>query len=166
MILAGTSQGCLLDTLGVPQGRPRGRQGFRYILDGMNTERILIAYECIGDARWFIDKAATYAKEREVFGRLIGQNQGIQFPITRAYAESEAASVMVDKAAEMFDAGTPCGPDANMAKLLAMLMALTGEMSAIRERLDTHERLAEKKKSRPPRRSTPTRLRRWSIRSG
>jgi alkylation response protein AidB-like acyl-CoA dehydrogenase len=109
------------DDMKVPAGNLIGEEGkgFRYILDGMNAERILIAYECIGDARWFIDKAATYAKEREVFGRPIGQNQGIQFPIARSYAESEAASLMVDKAAAMFDAGIPCGPEANMAKLLA-----------------------------------------------
>ena len=93
--------------------------GFRYILDGMNAERILIASECIGDARWFIDKASSYASEREVFGRPIGENQGIQFPIAQAYAQTEAASLMVDKAAELFDAGKPCGSEANMAKMLA-----------------------------------------------
>jgi hypothetical protein len=94
-------------------------QGFRYILDGMNVERILIAAECIGDARWFIEKAVAYAKERIVFGRPIGQNQGIQFPIARAYASTEAASLMVDHAASLFDGGKPCGAEANMAKLLA-----------------------------------------------
>jgi len=94
-------------------------KGFRYILDGMNAERILIAHECIGDARWFIEKASTYAKERSVFGRPIGQNQGIQFPIARAYAATEAAALMVREAAELFDAGKPCGPQANMAKMLA-----------------------------------------------
>ncbi|MGQ7791146.1 acyl-CoA dehydrogenase family protein [Faunimonas sp. B44] len=94
-------------------------RGFRYILDGMNAERILIAAECIGDARWFIGKARDYAKERVVFGRPIGQNQGVQFPIARAYAQSEAAKLMVEKAAALFEAGTPCGPEANMAKLLA-----------------------------------------------
>jgi alkylation response protein AidB-like acyl-CoA dehydrogenase len=94
-------------------------QGFRYILDGMNAERILIAAECIGDARWFIAKAAAYAGERIVFGRPIGQNQGVQFPIARAYAATEAASLMVAKAAALFDAGRPCGAEANMAKLLA-----------------------------------------------
>ena len=94
-------------------------RGFRCILDGMNAERILIAAECIGDARWFIDKARTYAGERVVFGRPIGQNQGIQFPIARAYAATEAADLMVQKAAALFDAGEPCGPQANMAKLLA-----------------------------------------------
>ncbi len=94
-------------------------KGFRYILDGMNAERILIASECIGDARWFIDKARHYASERSVFGRAIGANQGVQFPIARVFAESEAAALMVTKAAAFFDAGVPCGPEANMAKLLA-----------------------------------------------
>jgi alkylation response protein AidB-like acyl-CoA dehydrogenase len=94
-------------------------RGFRYILDGMNAERILIAAECIGDARWFIDKAAAYARERVVFGRPIGQNQGVQFPIARAYAQTEAAALMVRTAAAQFDSGEPCGPQANMAKLLA-----------------------------------------------
>ena len=94
-------------------------QGFRYILDGMNAERILIAAECIGDARWFVDKAARYACEREVFGRPIGQNQGVQFPIARAHIQTEAAAGMVRRAARLFDAGEPCGSAANMAKLLA-----------------------------------------------
>ena len=94
-------------------------RGFGYILDGMNAERILIAAECIGDARWFIAKAAGYAGERRVFDRPIGQNQGIQFPIARAYAQTEAADLMVRKAAALFDAGEACGPEANMAKLLA-----------------------------------------------
>ncbi|MCB1834309.1 MAG: acyl-CoA/acyl-ACP dehydrogenase, partial [Geminicoccaceae bacterium] len=94
-------------------------RGFRYILDGMNAERILISSECIGDARWFIDRASTYARDRHVFGRAIGQNQGIQFPIARAHAETEAADLMVRKAAGLFDAGEPCGGEANMAKLLA-----------------------------------------------
>jgi alkylation response protein AidB-like acyl-CoA dehydrogenase len=102
------------DTLIGEEGR-----GFRYILDGMNAERILIAAECIGDARWFIAKASAYASERVVFGRPIGQNQGIQFPIARAYAATEAASLMVARAAGLFDAGSPCGSEANMAKLLA-----------------------------------------------
>ena len=93
-------------------------QGFRYILDGMNAERILISGECIGDARWFIDKATSYARERVVFGRPIGQNQGIQFPIAQAYAASEAAALMVERAARLFDLGEPCGKEANMAKLL------------------------------------------------
>lgn len=94
-------------------------RGFRYILDGMNAERILIASECIGDGRWFIDKAAAYASERIVFGRPIGANQGVQFPIARAHASVRAADLMRFRAAELFDSGQPCGAEANMAKLLA-----------------------------------------------
>ncbi|MCP4008980.1 MAG: acyl-CoA/acyl-ACP dehydrogenase, partial [Proteobacteria bacterium] len=94
-------------------------RGFHYILDGMNAERILIASECIGDARWFIEKASDYARDREVFGRPIGQNQGIQFPIARAFIQTEAAAGMVERAAELFDAGKRPGSEANMAKLLA-----------------------------------------------
>ena len=94
-------------------------RGFRYILDGMNAERILIASECIGDGRWFIERATRYANERVVFGRPIGQNQGVQFPIAHAFAQIEAADLMLRKAAALFDAGRPCGPEANMAKLLA-----------------------------------------------
>jgi len=110
-----------LDNLRVPADNLIGEegQGFRYILDGMNAERILIAAECIGDARWFIEKAASYARERVVFGRPIGQNQGIQFPIARAFAASEAAALMVERAAGLFDRDEPCGKEANMAKLLA-----------------------------------------------
>jgi acyl-CoA dehydrogenase len=110
-----------LDNLEVPAENLIGEegQGFRYILDGMNAERILIAAECLGDASWFIAKAGAYAKERVVFGRPIGQNQGIQFPIARAYAASEAAALMVERAAALYDRGEPCGPQANMAKLLA-----------------------------------------------
>jgi acyl-CoA dehydrogenase len=109
------------DNLEVPAENLIGEEGagFRYILDGMNAERILIAAECIGDSRWFIAKARDYAKERVVFNRPIGQNQGIQFPIARAYAQSEAAALMVNRAAALYEAGTPCGPEANMAKLLA-----------------------------------------------
>ena len=94
-------------------------QGFRYLLDGLNAERILIASECIGDGRWFVDRACRYAKERVVFGRPIGQNQGVQFPLARAYANVEAASLMVAHAARLFDSHQPCGAQANMAKLLA-----------------------------------------------
>jgi acyl-CoA dehydrogenase len=93
--------------------------GFRYILDGMNAERILIAAECIGDGYWFIDKARTYANERVVFDRPIGKNQGVQFPIARAYANVRAADLMRFEAARLFDAGKPAGAEANMAKLLA-----------------------------------------------
>ena len=94
-------------------------EGFKYILDGMNAERALIASECIGDGRFFMDRAAKYASERSVFGRPIGQNQGVQFPIARAHIELEAAAEMVTKAVTLFDAGQPCGSEANMAKLLA-----------------------------------------------
>jgi acyl-CoA dehydrogenase len=109
------------DDLEVPAENLIGEEGkgFGYILDGMNAERILIAAECIGDAKWFIEKAARYATERKVFGRPIGQNQGVQFPIARAYAEAQAAALMVARAAELFDAGCACGAQANMAKLLA-----------------------------------------------
>ncbi|MDX1414565.1 MAG: acyl-CoA dehydrogenase family protein [Candidatus Promineifilaceae bacterium] len=93
--------------------------GFRYILDGMNAERILIAAECVGDGYWFVDRATKYAQEREVFGRPIGQNQGIQFPIARAFANIRAADLMRYEAAQLFDAGRHCGPEANMAKMLA-----------------------------------------------
>lgn len=93
--------------------------GFRYIIDGMNAERILIAAECIGDARWFVDKATQYARERVIFGRPIGQNQGVQFPIAETYAATEAADLMVKRAGELFEAGEPCGKEANMAKMLA-----------------------------------------------
>lgn len=94
-------------------------KGFRYILDGMNAERILIAAECIGDGRWFVERASKYATERVVFDRPIGQNQGIQFPIAQAHVHVQAADLMRYRAAELFDAGTPCGAEANMAKLLA-----------------------------------------------
>jgi alkylation response protein AidB-like acyl-CoA dehydrogenase len=109
------------DNLHVPVANLIGEegQGFRYILDGMNAERILIAAECIGDGRFFIDRASAYAKERQVFGRPIGENQGVQFPIARNHVQLSAAALMVERAAAMFDAGEPCGTEANMAKLLA-----------------------------------------------
>jgi len=94
-------------------------RGFRYLLDGLNAERTLIAAECIGDGRWFIDRVTRYAKEREVFGRPIGQNQGVQFPIAQAHIEVEAADLMRWEACRRFDAHEPCGPQANMAKYLA-----------------------------------------------
>lgn len=102
------------DTLVGEEGK-----GFRYIVDSMNAERILIAFECIGDAKYFIEKACDYANERSVFGKPIGANQGIQFPIAEAYAKTQAAELMVAKAAAMFDMGEPAGAEANMAKLLA-----------------------------------------------
>ena len=109
------------DDLRVPAENLVGTEGegFRYILDGMNAERILIAAECVGDARWFIEKASSYARDRIVFGRPIGQNQGIQFPIARTYAATEAADLLVAKAAALFDSNKPCGAEANMAKMLA-----------------------------------------------
>jgi acyl-CoA dehydrogenase len=109
------------DALEVPAENLVGEEGrgFRYVLDGMNAERILIGAECIGDAKWFIAKAAKYASEREVFGRPIGQNQGIQFPIARAYMATRAAELMVERAAALYERGEPCGPESNMAKQLA-----------------------------------------------
>jgi acyl-CoA dehydrogenase len=110
-----------IDSLRVPFESLVGEEGkgFRYILDSMNAERILVASEAIGDGRWFVEKASKYASDRTVFDRPIGQNQGVQFPIARAYAEVEAASLMVRKATALFEASKPCGPEANMAKLLA-----------------------------------------------
>jgi acyl-CoA dehydrogenase len=109
-------------------------KGFRYILDGMNAERILIAAECIGDGKWFVDKAAAYASERVVFGRPIGQNQGVQFPIARAHAAIAAADLVRYKAAWLFEQGLPCGAEANMAKLLAS----EASWQAANACLDTH----------------------------
>ena len=109
------------DDVRVPVGNLVGEEGkgFRYILSGMNAERILIAAECVGDAKWLIEKAAAYAGERIVFGRPIGQNQGIQFPIARAYANMRAAELMVREAARLYEAGKDCAAEANMAKMLA-----------------------------------------------
>lgn len=108
--------------------------GFRHILDGMNAERILIAAECIGDGRFFLEKASAYASERQVFGRPIGMNQGVQFPLARAYADLQAADLMRYRAAELFDAGESCAAEANMAKLLAS----EASWSAGNAALDTH----------------------------
>ena len=109
------------DDMRIPASALIGEEGkgFRYILSGMNAERILIAAECIGDAKWFINKATEYAKDRQVFGRAIGQNQGVQFPIARCYAQMCAAELMVHHAAQVFDAGGNPGAEANMAKMLA-----------------------------------------------
>ncbi|WP_072383469.1 acyl-CoA dehydrogenase family protein [Novosphingobium sp. NDB2Meth1] len=109
------------DNVEVPAENLIGEEGkgFRYILSGMNAERILIAAECIGDAKWFIERTRDYANERRVFGRPIGQNQGVQFPIAKAYAQMRAAELMVHEAARLFEAGEPCGEQANMAKMLA-----------------------------------------------
>jgi len=109
------------DDLEIPADNLVGQEGkgFRYILSGMNAERILIAAECVGDAKWFIDKASAYARDRVVFGRPIGQNQGIQFPIARAYANMRAAELMVDEALRLYESGANPGAEANMAKMLA-----------------------------------------------
>ena len=109
------------DNLVVPVANRVGEEGrgFRYLIDGLNAERILIAAECVGDGRWFLERAVSYANDRVVFNRPIGQNQGIQFPIARAHVNVEAADLMRVRAAELFDSGKPCGAEANMAKLLA-----------------------------------------------
>ena len=109
------------DNLAVPVSSRVGEEGrgFRYLIDGLNAERILIAAECVGDGRWFLERSTSYANERVVFNRPIGQNQGIQFPIARAHVNVEAADLMRVRAAQLFDGGKPCGAEANMAKLLA-----------------------------------------------
>ncbi len=109
------------DNVKIPAANLIGEEGkgFKYILDGMNAERTLIAAECLGDAEWFIKKAVAYANDRKVFGRPIGQNQGIQFPIARAYAQFKASSLVVERAADLFDAGEKCAEEANMGKMLA-----------------------------------------------
>jgi alkylation response protein AidB-like acyl-CoA dehydrogenase len=109
------------DNVRVPAENLVGEEGkgFKYILSGMNAERILIAAECVGDAKWFIEKSSAYARERVVFGRPIGQNQGIQFPIARAYAQTKAADLLVHDAAQRYEAGENCGEEANIAKMLA-----------------------------------------------
>ena len=120
MINHSTTQ-VFFDDMKVPAENLLGEEGkgFKYILTGMNAERVLIGAETIGDARWFIQKATDYANERQVFGRPIAQNQGIQFPIAKAYAQTEAANLMVEKAARLYDEGKDIGPEANMAKMLA-----------------------------------------------
>jgi acyl-CoA dehydrogenase len=109
------------DNVVVPAENLVGQEGkgFRYILDGMNAERLLIAAECIGDAKWFTRRSVAYASERRVFNRPIGQNQGVQFPIARAYAQMRAAELLVREGCRKFEAGQPCGEEANMAKMLA-----------------------------------------------
>lgn len=125
-----------LDGVVVPEEDLVGEEGmgFRYILDGMNAERVLIAAECIGDGHWFVEKARAYAGERVVFGRPIGANQGVQFPIAQAHAQIEAADLMRYKAAWLFEQGLPCGAEANMAKLLAA----EASWAAANACLDTH----------------------------
>ena len=109
------------DNMRVPAANLVGQEGrgFRYILDGMNAERLLIASECIGDAKWFTEKSVGYAKDRVLFGRPIGQNQGVQFPIAKAYARMRAAEAIVHAGLDKFEAGQPCGEEANMGKMLA-----------------------------------------------
>ena len=109
------------DDLEVPEDALIGNEGdgFKYLLDGLNAERVLIAAECIGDGKWFVEKAVNYSKERVIFGRPIGANQGVQFPISRGYANLRAADALRWKAAEMFDRHEKCGAEANMAKMLA-----------------------------------------------
>ena len=121
MMMNNETNELLFENLRIPKSSIIGEEGegLRYIMDGMNAERILIAAECVGDGRFFIERATDRAKKREVFGRLIGQNQGVQFPIARSYVFIEAADLMTNKAATLFDAGEPCGAEANMAKLLA-----------------------------------------------
>jgi len=125
-----------LDRVVVPDEDLVGEEGrgFRYILDGMNAERVLIAAECIGDGRWFVERATAYAGERVVFGKPIGANQGVQFPIARAHAQIEAADLVRYKAAWLYEEGLPCGPEANMAKLLAA----DASWAAANACLDTH----------------------------
>jgi acyl-CoA dehydrogenase len=121
VMMNNATNGLVFENLRVPAENLVGEEGegFRYVLDAMNAERILIAAECIGDGRFFVEKSTERAKEREVFGGPIGRNQGVQFPIAGAYAHVEAASLMVEKAATLFDRGEPCGAEANLAKLLA-----------------------------------------------
>jgi acyl-CoA dehydrogenase len=135
MMNHGTTE-IFLDGVEVPSDFLVGEEGkgFATIIDGMNTERILIAAECIGDGRWFVERAARYASDRVVFGRPIGANQGVQFPIAAAHAVIEAADLMRHKAAWLFDEGRPCGAEANMAKLLASEAA----WQAANVCLDTH----------------------------
>jgi acyl-CoA dehydrogenase len=125
-----------IDGLEVPAENLIGEEGmgFRYILDGMNAERILIAAECVGDGHWFIDRATSHAKERVVFKRPIGQNQGVAFPIAWAYARIEAADLMRRRAAELYEAGEKCAAEANMAKLLCA----DASWEAANACLDTH----------------------------
>jgi len=125
-----------IDNLEIPAENLLGEEGkgFRYILDGLNAERILIAAECIGDGYWFTEKATKYAQERVVFDRPIGENQGIQFPIAESYMEIEAANLMRYKATGLYDQHKPCGAEANMAKLLASEAA----WQAANTCLDTH----------------------------
>jgi len=121
MMMNHSTNALFFDNLEIPASSLIGQEGkgFSYILDGMNAERILVASDSLGDARWFIEKAVAYSSQRVIFGKPIGANQGVQFPIAKAHTAVEAAALMRDKAAALFDAGQPCGPEANMAKYLA-----------------------------------------------
>ena len=121
MMMNHSTNAIFLDNVEIPADSLIGEEGkgFHYILDGMNAERILVASESIGDGRWFVDKAVAYSSQRVIFGKPIGANQGVQFPVAKAHMAVETAQLMRDKAAALFDAGEPCGPEANMAKYLA-----------------------------------------------
>jgi len=121
MMMNHSTNALFFDNMEIPAENLIGEEGkgFSYILDGMNAERILIAAESVGDGRWFVEKAVAYSSQRVVFGKPIGQNQGVQFPVARAHMAVEAADLMRLKAARLFDAGQPCGAEANMAKYLA-----------------------------------------------
>jgi acyl-CoA dehydrogenase len=121
MMMNHSTNALFFDDVEIPADSLVGEEGrgFHYILSGMNAERILVASESIGDGRWFTDKAVAYSRQRVIFGKPIGANQGVQFPIAKAYTNVEAAALMRDKAAALFDAGEPCGAEANMAKYLA-----------------------------------------------
>ena len=126
MMMNHSTNALFFDNMEIPADSLIGQEGkgFSYILDGMNAERILVASDSLGDARWFIEKAVAYASQRVIFGKPIGANQGVQFPIAKAHMAIEAADLMRTKAAKMFDAGIPCGPEANMAKYLASEAAI------------------------------------------
>jgi acyl-CoA dehydrogenase len=126
MMMNHSTNALFFDNMEIPDDSLIGEEGrgFSYILDGMNAERILVASDSLGDARWFIEKAVAYASQRVIFGKAIGANQGVQFPIARAHMATEAADLMRTKAARLFDAGLPCGPEANMAKYLASEAAI------------------------------------------
>src|SRR5881409_4020373 len=126
MMMNHSTNALFFDNMEIPASSLIGQEGkgFSYILDGMNAERILVASDSLGDARWFIEKAVAYSSQRVIFGKPIGANQGVQFPIAKAHMAIEAADLMRTKAAKMFDAGTPCGPEANMAKYLASEAAI------------------------------------------
>jgi acyl-CoA dehydrogenase len=126
MMMNHSTNALFFDNMEIPADSLIGQEGkgFSYILDGMNAERILVASDSLGDARWFIEKAVAYSSQRVIFGKPIGANQGVQFPIAKAHMAIEAADLMRTKAAKMFDAGIPCGPEANMAKYLASEAAI------------------------------------------